>query len=943
MTMIKQSNKFLLLTDYGNVSHIINDVDLSNHQERHFFKIDTLDSSPTLFSIKSLNKQFQGEDPHGIVIQLSSGLPCRVELLTAQKILAEKKPLWFYWPHEKALEYIDQEKLRSYWRHWVFIKSLELQQKASSWVKGFFFHTKPEAFKIKFHQYAVSGLKISEQTVRKVLKEDSRLFKVAQTIKRILLDRVHSNMPINMFCLKTYADKLQTFIDLPKADALPLTIIEQDGKTKAMGVGLYLRLDFWTDIKAGGSYGHTCYVAEQLHQKSDGLTVLMPNYYSLLDELNVPQILLDKIGEGHEKNLILATDYYYDRLKTALQIIKPQFIYERLCLGNYTGARLAQDFNIPYIVEYNGSEIAMMKSFGNGQQYQYADYYLAVEKAAFNQAKAISVVSQVIADELIQRGVEPEKILVNPNGVEPHRYAPVSAEKKAQLKALYGWNDSHTVIGFIGTFGGWHGIDVLAESLHPICEALPQSRFLLIGDGNYRHSIDKAIERYQLHDKVILTGIVPQQDALELLQSCDIYISPHSAHMKDSQFFGSPTKIFEYMALEGGIVASDLMQIGEVLRPALFASQLGEPINLTDERAILCVPGDCQQLIDAIIFLAKNPSVTRQLGTNARKAAIKHFTWEEHIEGLWRFIKDKKLGLFFQDLQSVPLVKESVESTEKKGLPYLAPTDFYKSQAQEQWNNDPCGSHYVKNSQPHTLEWFLEAERYRYTDYAPWMCDLMGFNRFSGKNILEVGAGLGTDLAQFAKYGAVVSDLDLSIGHLTLAKENFELRALKGNFYHGDAESMPFPDEHFDMVYSNGVIHHSPNTRQIVKEMWRVLKPGGQIKIMVYAENSLHYWRNLVKNEWWQRHQLNNVSEQSVSIGDVMSQTVELSNSDARPLVKVYTKARLRALFADFTDIQIVQRQMTSAEVPASLRFLPVSLLGKLAGWNLILTAKKPG
>jgi ubiquinone/menaquinone biosynthesis C-methylase UbiE len=133
--------------------------------------------------------------------------------------------------------------------------------------------------------------------------------------------------------------------------------------------------------------------------------------------------------------------------------------------------------------------------------------------------------------------------------------------------------------------------------------------------------------------------------------------------------------------------------------------------------------------------------------------------------------------------------------------------------------------------------------------------------------------------------------VDLSGGHLQIAQENFRLRGLTGRFVHHDAESLPFDDDTFDLVYSNGVIHHTPNTGRTVAEMLRVRKPGGRAIVMVYAENSLQYWRNLAALRRERRR-----SGQPLD-GEIMSRALNTS-SDARPLVKVYTKARLRALFS---------------------------------------------
>jgi ubiquinone/menaquinone biosynthesis C-methylase UbiE len=270
--------------------------------------------------------------------------------------------------------------------------------------------------------------------------------------------------------------------------------------------------------------------------------------------------------------------------------------------------------------------------------------------------------------------------------------------------------------------------------------------------------------------------------------------------------------------------------------------------------------------------------------------------------------------------------------------PAIETGDRYKDEVQRQWDNDPAGSHYVEKARPHTKEWFLEAEAYRYGEYAPWMAETMEFARHRGEDVLEIGGGMGTDLAAFASHGARVTDLDLSGGHLALARENFALRQLDGAFVHHDAETLPFDDDSFDLVYSNGVLHHTPNTNQVVSEIRRVLRPGGRAIVMMYAENSLHYWRNLV---WAIGIKGDNLSR--LSMGEIMSRAVERAErGGARPLVKVYTRKRLRRLFEGFTDIEIVQRQLLRPEVPRLLSRIPASRLASMMGWNLIVKALKP-
>ena len=262
--------------------------------------------------------------------------------------------------------------------------------------------------------------------------------------------------------------------------------------------------------------------------------------------------------------------------------------------------------------------------------------------------------------------------------------------------------------------------------------------------------------------------------------------------------------------------------------------------------------------------------------------------------------------------------------------------DAYKDEVQKQWNNDACGSQYVEKAQPNTLEWYLEAERYRYGTYAPWMHNVMEFGRHRGEKVLEIGAGLGTDLSQFAKNGSICTDLDLSAGHLEHAKRSFALRQLPCRFVHGDAENMPFETGEFDVVYSNGVIHHTPNTTRVIQEIHRILKPGGKAIIMVYAENSWHYWMRIVREIGIQNSDL-----EAISPGEIMSRNVEISTNNQRPLVKVYGAARLRQMFGEFQTVGICKRQLMAEEIPSVMRKVSVETWMKLMGWNLIVKATK--
>ena len=133
---------------------------------------------------------------------------------------------------------------------------------------------------------------------------------------------------------------------------------------------------------------------------------------------------------------------------------------------------------------------------------------------------------------------------------------------------------------------------------------MPGTAFLLVGDGPGRPALTEAIKASGAADNVVMTGRVAHKEGARLLRACDIFVSPHASHMVDSPFFGSPTKLFEYMAMGKAIVASNLEQIGEILSPSFSPSDLAnKELFVGRQRAVLCAPGDAAELVEAVCSL----------------------------------------------------------------------------------------------------------------------------------------------------------------------------------------------------------------------------------------------------------------------------------------------------------------------------------------------------
>jgi SAM-dependent methyltransferase len=263
-----------------------------------------------------------------------------------------------------------------------------------------------------------------------------------------------------------------------------------------------------------------------------------------------------------------------------------------------------------------------------------------------------------------------------------------------------------------------------------------------------------------------------------------------------------------------------------------------------------------------------------------------------------------------------------------------------KQRARDQWGTDPCGAVYGQERQFGTREFFDDVERHRYEEYAPWMPTVMEFDNFAGKRLVEIGCGMGTDLMQFARGGAVCTGIDLTPRSIEISRHRFELYDMPGDFLLADAECLPFDDNNFDVYYSNGVLHHTPDTLAAIREAHRVLMPGGIAKVMLYHRSSWGYWIELMMRQGIIHREL----FKGLTPSDIMSKYVEFNDGGGRPLVKAYTRREARTLFSIFSDVRIEVDQLIRPELYFIGGVLPERVFDAMKrsiGWNVIITAIK--
>jgi len=159
-----------------------------------------------------------------------------------------------------------------------------------------------------------------------------------------------------------------------------------------------------------------------------------------------------------------------------------------------------------------------------------------------------------------------------------------------------------------------------------------------------------------------------------------------------------------------------------------------------------------------------------------------------------------------------------------------------KQSVRDFWNKAACGEDlYLATI---TADGYRQHSRYRY-ELEPEILRFAKFDQSLGKRVLEIGVGLGADHACFAQNGADLTGIDLTERAVEHATRRLDCMGLKSRLMVADAENLPFSDGSFDLVYSWGVLHHSPDTQRCLNEVRRVLKPGGEARIMIYHKYSM--------------------------------------------------------------------------------------------------------
>jgi ubiquinone/menaquinone biosynthesis C-methylase UbiE len=276
-------------------------------------------------------------------------------------------------------------------------------------------------------------------------------------------------------------------------------------------------------------------------------------------------------------------------------------------------------------------------------------------------------------------------------------------------------------------------------------------------------------------------------------------------------------------------------------------------------------------------------------------------------------------------------------------------TEEKKREIRKFWGNRPCGV--ISSPHPvHSAAFFEETRGKRYKFHTdldkPFMQEAIGFSKYTGKKVLEIGCGIGIDALEWKLAGNTYVGLDYNFPSVQITRGRFEDAGCDGEFTNGDAENLPFPDKSFDIIYSFGVLHHTPGTEKAINEVHRCLRPGGKAIIMLYYKWSAMVFGDIILGRGLYQGNIWKVR----SLGELISKYTEWDSqteSSVNPLTKVYSKRQAKKMFRQFGNVEMELHYLWRGHFGPLRRLLPLvpnSVLQNLhrrLGWNLIIKAEK--
>ncbi len=297
----------------------------------------------------------------------------------------------------------------------------------------------------------------------------------------------------------------------------------------------------------------------------------------------------------------------YEKTRDHLLANPVDLIYERYTLFAAAGIRLARELGVPHILEVN-APLAYEQEKTRGLEMK--ELARETERRIFREAGRVIVVSRQLQEFVVSCGVPEARIHILPNAVDPQRFAKARGDGSVRAQHRL---EGKRVVGFVGSLKPWHGTETLLEAFRELHATAANTHLLIVGDGPGRAHLENYAHTHNLNGAVTFTGNVPYDDIPRYLAAMDIAVAPYTP---SENFYYSPIKIFEYMAMGKPVVGGKIGQVEEVIADG--------------ETGVLFEPGNIIQLQAVLTKLAHDPSLCQRLGENARAWVENERTWDNN-------------------------------------------------------------------------------------------------------------------------------------------------------------------------------------------------------------------------------------------------------------------------------------------------------------------------
>lgn len=326
----------------------------------------------------------------------------------------------------------------------------------------------------------------------------------------------------------------------------------------------------------------------------------------------VPEIIFElfeilyNVSSGNRLNKVLNKNHY-------------GFIYERYAFLNWCGVWEARKTKTPIILEVNYTSYTPLYRKRCSILKQLTKW---IEKWVFKNANAIIVVSKYLEEQLNELGVNKNKIIVLTNAADPERF--VISDNGNQLREKYNLTGK-TIIGFVGGFYPWHGLDFLFKAFKTLNENNNDVALLLIGDGPMAKVLKKNTLESGLENKIIFTGQLSHKRLIEYISVVDIAVMPHSNE------YGSPMKIYEYMAMCKPVVAPRLGPLEDGITHGV--------------EGLLFKLGNIEEFVVSLKTLINDKHLCEKMGTAGRERVLRQHNWQKNARAVIELFDSLNTGI----------------------------------------------------------------------------------------------------------------------------------------------------------------------------------------------------------------------------------------------------------------------------------------------------------